>query len=111
MGQISFGPFNLFRTPAAWGSPSIGGPIVTAGGLVFMAGTMDSNLRAFDVESGQEVWRVDLPVPGMAVPMTYTAGPDHRQFLVIAAGGNTMAASKLDDAIIAYALPASESAK
>ena len=111
LGQISFGPFKLFKTPAAWGSPSIGGPIVTAGGLVFMAGTMDSNLRAFDVESGQEVWRVDLPVPGMAVPMTYTAGPDHRQFLVIAAGGNTMAASKLDDAIIAYALPASEKAK
>ena len=105
LGQISFGPFNLFKTPAAWGSPSIGGPIITAGGLVFIAATMDSAFRAYDIESGLELWRAQLPVPGMAVPMTYAAGPDQRQFVVIAAGGNTIAASQLDDAIIAYALP------
>jgi quinoprotein glucose dehydrogenase len=105
LGQVSTGPFGLFKTPKSWGSPNIGGPMITAGGLVIIAATMDSRIRALDVETGEELWRDNLPAPGMAVPMTYEAGPDKRQFIVIAAGGNSLAATKLDDAVIAYALP------
>jgi quinoprotein glucose dehydrogenase len=105
LGQVSFGPFGWLKSPRAWGSPSIGGPMITAGGLVFIAATMDSRFRAFDVETGEELWRTGLPAPGTAVPMTYTAGPDGRQFVVIAAGGHGRAGTKLSDAIVAFALP------
>jgi quinoprotein glucose dehydrogenase len=91
--------------PAAfgWGSPNIGGPMVTAGGLVFVGAAMDRKLRAFDVKSGAELWSGELPAPGMAVPMTYEAGG--RQYIVIAAGGNARVSPELGDAIVAFALP------
>ena len=103
LGQVSFGPFNLLKSPKSWGSPMVGGPIVTAGGLIFIAATMDSTLHALDVDTGEELWSADLPVPGMAVPMTYEAGG--RQFVVIAAGGSTLVGTALSDQLIAYALP------
>jgi quinoprotein glucose dehydrogenase len=65
---------------------------------------MDSRFRAFDVETGEELWRTRLPAPGMAVPMTYAEGG--RQYVVIAAGGHGRAGTKLGDALIAFALPA-----
>ncbi|MXW20969.1 MAG: pyrroloquinoline quinone-dependent dehydrogenase [Gammaproteobacteria bacterium] len=86
-----------------WGSPSVGGPIVTAGGLVFVASTLDHNLRALDVETGEELWSGDLPAPGMTVPITYRAGG--RQYVVIAAGGNARAGTAQSDAVVAFALP------
>ncbi len=91
--------------PAAfgWGSPSVGGPIVTSGGLVFVASTLDHNLRALDVETGEELWSGSLPAPGMTVPITYRAGG--RQFVVIAAGGNARAGTAQSDALVAFALP------
>jgi quinoprotein glucose dehydrogenase len=92
------------NAPASWGSPNVGGPIVTAGGLIFIAATMDNQIRALDVLTGQELWRRELPAPGMAVPMTYVAGG--RQFVIIAAGGNARVGGAQSDAIIAYALPA-----
>mgnify|MGYP004417243818 CR=1 FL=1 len=64
---------------------------------------MDRRLRAFDVKSGTELWRHDLPAPGMAVPMSYMA--DGRQYVVIAAGGNARVSPELADAIVAFALP------
>src|SRR3989441_11946415 len=67
------------------GSPNLGGPIVTAGGLVFIGATLDRAIRAFDVETGRELWKADLPAGARATPMTYEAGG--RQFVVIAAGG------------------------
>jgi quinoprotein glucose dehydrogenase len=102
LGQVSVGPFGLFKTPKAWGSPNIGGPIITAGGLIFIAATMDSRFRALDVETGRELWHADLPAPGMAVPMTYEAGPEARQFIVIAAGGNALPDTKLSDTLVAF---------
>jgi quinoprotein glucose dehydrogenase len=91
--------------PAAfdWGSPNIGGPMVTAGGLVFVAAAMDKQLRAFDVKTGVELWSHELPAPGMAVPMTYESGG--RQYVVIAAGGNARVSPELADAIVAFTLP------
>ncbi|MFO1425434.1 MAG: PQQ-binding-like beta-propeller repeat protein [Steroidobacteraceae bacterium] len=86
-----------------WGSPNVGGPITTDGGLTFIAATMDGKLRAFETASGRELWAGELPAPGMALPMTYMA--DGRQFVVIAAGGNAQVGTKISDAVVAFALP------
>lgn len=89
-------------TGVGWGSPNVGGPITTAGGLTFIAAAMDSKLRALDTRTGRELWSGSLPVPGMAVPMTYMAGG--RQFVVIAAGGNAQVGTPIGDYIVAFAL-------
>ncbi|MEO6058254.1 MAG: pyrroloquinoline quinone-dependent dehydrogenase [Gemmatimonadales bacterium] len=83
--------------------PNLGGPISTAAGVTFMAGTMDRKIRALDTETGRELWSADLPAGGKATPMTFL-GRDGRQYVVIAAGGDgeTWGAS---DAIVAFALP------
>lgn len=86
-----------------WGSPGVGGPLVTAGGLVFIAASLDHHIRALDVSTGKQLWKHSLPAPGMAVPMSYRAGG--RQFVVIAAGGNALAGTTVSDAIVAFALP------
>jgi quinoprotein glucose dehydrogenase len=57
--------------PESWGSAIIGGPIVTGGGLIVMAASMDEKLRILDVNTGEELWQDKLPYAGMAVPMTY----------------------------------------
>jgi quinoprotein glucose dehydrogenase len=88
--------------PAGWGSPNLGGPIATAGGLVFIAATLDQKIRAFDVETGQELWSAPLPAGGKATPMTYL-GSDGRQYLVIAAGGDGDRFGK-SDRVVAFAL-------
>ena len=87
--------------PASLGMPNLGGPIVTAGKLVFIAATLDRTFRAFDIDTGKELWKAALPAGGRATPMTYEAGG--RQFVVIAAGGGNEFGH--GDAIIAYALP------
>lgn len=93
--------------PAAfgWGSPNVGGPLSTASGLIFIGASMDSKFRALDVRTGKELWSAKLPAPGMAVPMSYAAAG--RQFVVIAAGGNAPAGTRLGDALVAFALPES----
>ncbi len=88
-------------TPAEWGSPNLGGPIVTAGGLVFIGATLDRAIRAFDVATGRELWRAGLPAGGKATPMTYEASG--RQYVAIAAGGGGRFGE--GDAIVAFALP------
>lgn len=102
--QRPFGQARRFGVtlPEAWGSPLIGGPIATAGGLIFMAGSMDRKIRALDVRTGEELWQAKLPYAGMAVPMTYMS--EGTQYLVIAAGGNRLAKSAEGDAIVAFAL-------
>jgi quinoprotein glucose dehydrogenase len=89
------------------GAPSLGGPIVTAGGLVFIAGTIiDPEIRAFDVETGKELWKAQLPTSGGATPMTYQTRAGGKQFLVIAAGGHAkVTEEKQTDEIVAFALP------
>lgn len=88
------------------GSVNLGGPIATAGGLVFIAGTVDPHIRAFDEETGKELWKAQLPASGNATPMTFSLGPDGKQYLVIAAGGHPKITEEaLGDAIVAFALP------
>ncbi len=95
-------PLGTMGETANLGSPNLGGPIVTAGGLVFIGATLEHAFRAFDVETGRELWKAMLPAGARATPMTYEAGG--RQFVVIAAGGGGPFGA--GDAIVAFALPA-----
>ena len=87
---------------AKWGSISLGGPIVTAGGLVFIGGTIDSYFRAFDVETGAELWKGKLPTSARATPMTYSS--HGKQYVVIAAGGHDVPGVPIGDHLVAFAL-------
>ncbi|MBV8147149.1 MAG: pyrroloquinoline quinone-dependent dehydrogenase [Gammaproteobacteria bacterium] len=89
-----------------FGMPNMGGPIATAGGLVFVAAAMDGYLRAFDSETGAELWRHKLPAGGQATPMTYRAGISQRQYVVISAGGHGPLGTPRGDYVMAFALPA-----
>jgi quinoprotein glucose dehydrogenase len=88
-----------------FGTPNMGGPIVTAGNLVFVAGTMDRYFRAYDLETGRELWKHSLPAGGQATPMTYRAGKEERQYVVIAAGGHGPLGVSRGDSVVAFALP------
>jgi quinoprotein glucose dehydrogenase len=88
-----------------WGSPNVGGPMTTDGGLRHLHRCLDGfqTACARDCAAGSELWSGrDLPAPGMAVPMTYMAGG--RQYVVIAAGGNAQVGTPISDAVVAYAL-------
>ena len=91
--------------PPGLGSLSLGGPIVTAGNLLFMAGTLDAAIRAFDVTTGEELWKGALPTSARATPMTFR-GPNGKQYLVISAGGHGIPeAGPLGDSLVAFTLP------
>ncbi|CDX11900.1 glucose dehydrogenase [Mesorhizobium plurifarium] len=90
--------------PFKMGVPGIGGPIITAGGVAFLSGTMDNYVRGYDLRTGREIWRDRLPAGGQATPSTYQAA-DGRQYLVVVAGGHGSTGTKAGDSIIAYALP------
>jgi quinoprotein glucose dehydrogenase len=85
------------------GAPNLGGPIVTAGGLAFIAATIDSRIRAFDTQTGRELWSAPLPASGKATPMTFM-GANGKQYIVISAGGDGEAFGS-SDAVVAFALP------
>ena len=85
----------------ALGSPNLGGPIITAGGLVFIAATLDQRIRAFDIESGDVLWEAQLPAGGRATPITYQIDGG-RQLLVVTAGGG--GAFGAGDYVVAFAI-------
>ncbi len=85
------------------GAPNLGGSIVTASGLVFIGATTDKFLRAFDAETGREIWSQRLPYTANATPLTYRLRKDGKQYLVIASGGHGW--SEPGDALMAFALP------
>jgi quinoprotein glucose dehydrogenase len=85
------------------GSINLGGPMITAGGLVFTSAGMDLYLHAFDSESGKELWKYQLPAGGQATPMTYIF--KGKQYVVIAAGGHGKLGTKQGDYVLAFALP------
>ncbi len=84
------------------GMPFIGGAISTASGLVFMAGTTDQMLRAYDADDGRVLWETELPAGGQATPVTYLAGGE--QYLVVAAGGHASLGTARGDEVVAYKL-------
>jgi quinoprotein glucose dehydrogenase len=87
------------------GTPNIGGSLVTAGGIVFIAATSDRRFRAFDKDTGRELWSAALPASGFAAPMTYAAPKSGRQMVVIAAGGGNKYDSAYSGQLVAFALP------
>jgi quinoprotein glucose dehydrogenase len=107
--QVPVGSMKDFggaHTAVPPGSLVLGGPIVTATGLIFMAGTVDRSLHALDVETGKELWTGALPAGGHATPMTYKLTATGRQYLVIAAGGHPKVAEEAPgDTLVAFALP------
>jgi quinate dehydrogenase (quinone) len=100
------GPLGIkMRLPIPIGMPTLGGTLSTQGGLVFIAGTQDYYLRAFDSATGEEAWKARLPVGSQGGPMTYQSPRSGRQFVVITAGGARQSPDR-GDYVIAYALPA-----
>jgi quinoprotein glucose dehydrogenase len=104
LGSVSglVSPGIAAKMPADWGSPNLGGPIVTAGGLVFIGATLDRSLRAFDIETGVEKWRGALPASAKATPMSYQL-PSGDQFVAVAVGGG--GAWGAGDYVVAFHLP------
>jgi len=88
------------------GAKNFGGPVATAGGLLFIAATPDEKIRAFDTHSGQILWEYKLPAGGYATPSVYVI--NGKQYVVIAAGGGGKNGTKYGDSIIAFALPENE---
>ncbi len=103
--EVPLGAFPGLENPNAigFGSPSLGGPIVTAGGLTFIGASFDSHLRAFDSETGKELWKGNLPTSARATPMTYRTASG-KQYVVISAGGHKSITPQ-GDYVIAFALP------
>ena len=97
-------PLGTMVPGKATGSINLGGPMVTAGGLVFTSATIDPVLRAFDSETGKELWRYQLPAGGQATPMSYSI--HGTQYVVIAAGGHGKLGTPQGDYVIAFALKA-----
>ncbi|MFK7897706.1 MAG: pyrroloquinoline quinone-dependent dehydrogenase [Myxococcota bacterium] len=105
-------PLGTLRESAPWpiwhffedyGAPNFGGGTSTDSGLYFIGAALDKYFRAFDAETGEELWRDRMPFHGNAPPLTYRVDKDGKQYVVIAAGGNPI--SDMGDALIAYALP------
>ena len=84
------------------GTQNLGGPAVTAGGLVFIAATRDENFRAFDKETGQLMWEYKLPASGTATPSIYQVGG--KQYIVVAAGGGGKLGTASSDTYVAFSL-------
>jgi quinoprotein glucose dehydrogenase len=94
--------FGAMGEGAPTGSPGFGGPIATAGGLIFSASTFDPHLRAFDADSGKEIWSAELPASAQSTPMTYEW--NGKQYVVICAGGHGKLKTKMGDSVVAFAL-------
>ncbi|OZI50695.1 glucose/quinate/shikimate family membrane-bound PQQ-dependent dehydrogenase [Bordetella genomosp. 4] len=94
----------LFQLPPLKiGVPGLGGPISTAGNVMFVAATQDNYLRAFNVSNGELLWEGRLPAGGQATPMTYAV--NGKQYVVVMAGGHASFGTKMGDYLVAYALP------
>lgn len=92
-----------FGFPEILGLRASGGPIVTAGGVIFIGATPDERFRAFDLETGKLLWEVQTPSAAMSIPMTYEI--EGRQYVVTVAAGHQFRYRKITDHIVAYALP------
>ncbi|USQ94859.1 PQQ-binding-like beta-propeller repeat protein [Caulobacter sp. RL271] len=98
------GPFGIAsHLPIEIGTPNNGGAVVTAGGVIFIAAATDDLIRAVDLKTGKTLWTDVLPGGGQATPMTYEVGG--KQYLVIMAGGHHFMETKINDVLVAYALP------
>ena len=100
------GPWDLpTHMPIQIGLPNNGGPIITAGNVIFVAATTDNKIRALNLKTGKELWSAKLPAGGQATPMTYSMNGE--QYLVIMAGGHHFMRTGVSDALVAFKLPKS----
>jgi quinoprotein glucose dehydrogenase len=100
------GPFGIpSKLPIRMGVPNMGGSVVTAGGLVFIAATQDRMLRAFDISNGHELWSAQLPAVAAATPMSFVSRKTGRQYVVVASGGHYGISGPPAGTVLAFALP------
>jgi quinoprotein glucose dehydrogenase len=92
-----------FYMPDSWGSVTIGAPLITKSGLIFIGGSMDARVRAIDLKSGKVLWKARVDAPAVANPSTYVY--KGRQYVVFVAGGNAILKPQVSDQIVAYAVP------
>ncbi len=92
-----------FYMPESWGSVTIGAPVITKSGVVFIGASMDSRVRAVDLKTGNVLWKHIVDAPAVAQPAVYTY--KGRQYVVFAAGGNGILTPRLSDQLVAFALP------
>ncbi|MGN6229220.1 MAG: pyrroloquinoline quinone-dependent dehydrogenase [Dyella sp.] len=92
-----------FFMPERWGSPTIGGPAVTAGGVIFIGASMDAKVRAYSLATGKELWSDQAQAPAVANPAVYEY--KGREYVAFVAGGNTILKDQVGDQIVVYALP------
>ncbi|RFC61891.1 pyrroloquinoline quinone-dependent dehydrogenase [Fulvimarina endophytica] len=92
-----------FYMPSSWGTPTIGGPVSTGGGLIFIGGSIDARVRALDAANGEELWNDPVMAPSVSNPAVF----EHkgREWIVFVAGGNSILKPQVGDQIVAYALP------
>ena len=98
-------PRNLGQPLAKFTQRNKSRPRVTAGGLLFIGATNDGRFRAFDKDTGKELWVTRLPASAFANPMTYIAPKSKKQFVVIAAGGGNKYSNTFSDSLVAFSLP------
>lgn len=110
MKDLTFGKIQP-GIPFYVGMPTLGGPLTTASGLTFFAGTQDYYLRAFDTATGDELWKARLPVGSQGTPMTYVDKKTGRQYVVVVAGGARDNPNGRETNIVAFALPQKAAAK
>ncbi|NNC24164.1 pyrroloquinoline quinone-dependent dehydrogenase [Salinisphaera sp. USBA-960] len=92
-----------FFMPESWGSPTIGGPATTAGGVVFIGASMDSKVRAYSAKTGKELWSDQTEAPVVANPTVYKY--KGREYVAFVSGGNTILKDQVGDQVVVYALP------
>ena len=92
-----------FYMPDSWGSVTLGGPAITASGLIFIGGSMDARVRAIDVETGNVLWKHLVSAPAVALPAIYSY--KGKQYVVFAAGGNSILTPRVSDELVAFSLP------
>lgn len=92
-----------FYMPESWGTVTIGGPAITASGLIFIGASMDSRVRALDLKTGEVLWKHLVGAPAVALPAIYQY--KGKQYVVFAAGGNSILTPRVSDEIVAFALP------
>jgi quinoprotein glucose dehydrogenase len=99
-GQIQYWGFYM---PESWGTVTIGGPAITASGLVFIGASMDSRVRALDLRTGEVLWKHLVAAPAVALPAIYEYRG--KQYVAFAAGGNSILTPRVSDEVVAFSLP------
>ena len=92
-----------FYMPKSWGSVTIGAPVITKSGLIFIGASMDSRVRALDLKTGKVLWRAQVDAPAVAMPAVYTY--KGKEYVVFAVGGNSILSPRVSDQVVAFALP------